>query len=232
MHATKFYRPARAFPPVLPIDDLVIASPPELQQNRTTGVAGLLQYALPALGGLGSLIFVLAFRENLVYMIAGIVMAVGFVCSGLGMYFLQRYWNKKQLKQQRKLYLEYLERNRTHLQNLSDKQERVDRRLYPAYADLLRVVKQRTTLWERRSHDADFLTVRMGTVPAPLTCRVSLENKNSVLTVYLPDLLAEAQALVNKWSALHDMSALISLREIGVLSINGERTATRALLAR
>jgi len=51
MHATKFYRPARSYPPVLPVDDVVIKAPPVLQQNRTTGVSGLLQYALPALGG-------------------------------------------------------------------------------------------------------------------------------------------------------------------------------------
>src|SRR5579864_3845053 len=106
MHATKFYRPARSYPPVLPVDDVVIKAPPVLEQNQMTGVAGLLQYALPALGGLGSLLFVFVFRDNIIFVIAGILIAVGFIGSGFGMYFLQRYWFNKRRKNQRKLYLE------------------------------------------------------------------------------------------------------------------------------
>jgi DNA segregation ATPase FtsK/SpoIIIE, S-DNA-T family len=229
MHATKFYRPARSYPPVLPIDDVVIKAPPVVQQNRTTGVSGLLQYALPALGGLGSLLFVFVYRDNILFVIAGIMMAVGFVGSGFGMYFLQRYWFNKQRKNQRKLYLEYLDKHRTHLQALADKEDQVNRRLYPDYPDLARLVEQQSFLWERRPDDQDFLTVRIGTVPAPLSCHVSLEEKNDVLTEYEPELLAEAEALINKWSALHDMPALISLRNIGVLTVVGKSAATRAL---
>src|SRR5579864_1330808 len=112
MHGTKFYRSARSHPPVLPVDDVVIKAPPTLQQNRWTGASGLLMYALPALGGLGSLVFVFVYRDNILFMIAGVVMAFGFVGSGFGMYFLQRYWYNKQRKQQRKLYLAYLEKVR------------------------------------------------------------------------------------------------------------------------
>src|SRR5579864_5841574 len=146
MHATKFYRPARSYPPVLPVDDVVIKAPPVLQQNRTTGVSGLLQYALPAFGGLGSLLFVFVYRDNILFMIAGIVMAVGFIGSGIGMYFLQQYWFNKQRKNQRKLYLEYLDKHRTHLQALADTEDQVNRRLYPDYLDLASLVEQQTTL--------------------------------------------------------------------------------------
>jgi DNA segregation ATPase FtsK/SpoIIIE, S-DNA-T family len=208
---------------------VVIKSPPTVQQNRWTGAAGLLQYALPALGGLGSLVFVFVYRDNILFMVAGIIMAVGFIGSGMGMYFLQRYWYNKDRKQKRKLYLAYLEKVRTHLQGLSDKQDMTNRRLYPDYPDLARLVKQQTSLWERRPDDQDFLTVRIGTVPAPLSCHVSLEEKNDVLTEYEPELLTEAEALINKWRALHDMPALISLREIGVLTVIGKSAASRAL---
>src|SRR2546421_684536 len=122
MHGTKFYRPARSHPPVLPVDDVVIKAPPTIQQNRT-GWTGMLIYLLPALGGVGSLIFVFANPGNPLYLVAGIVMAFSFVGSGIGMGFLQRYWYKKQMKQQRKLYLEYLEQYRTHLQQLADEQD-------------------------------------------------------------------------------------------------------------
>ena len=230
MHGTKFYRPARSYPPVLPVDEVVIKAPPTVQQNRWTGAAGLLQYALPALGGLGSLVFVFVYRDNILFMVAGIIMAVGFIGSGFGMYFLQRYWFNKQRKQQRKLYLAYLEKMSTHLQALADKQDQVDRRLYPDYSDLARLVEQQTSLWERRPHDQDFLTVRIGTVPSPLSCHVSLESKHDVLTEYEPELLMEAEALINKWSALHDMPALVPLRELGVLTVVGKSEEARGLV--
>jgi S-DNA-T family DNA segregation ATPase FtsK/SpoIIIE len=230
MHGSKFYRPARSYPPVLPVNDVVIKAPPTVQQDRWTGVSGLLIYAFPALGGLGSLVFAFVYRSNILFVIAGIVMAVGFIGSGFGMYFVQRYWYKKQLKQRRKLYLAYLEKVRTHLQGLADKQDMVNRRLYPDYHHLAHLVEQQTSLWERRPHDQDFLTVRIGTVPAPLSCQVSLEPKNDVLTEYQPELLAEAEALINKWSALHDMPALIPLRSVGVLTVTGKSEGARGLV--
>jgi DNA segregation ATPase FtsK/SpoIIIE, S-DNA-T family len=230
MHGTKFYRLARSYPPVLPVDEVVIKAPPTVQQNRWTGVAGCLQYALPAFGGIGSLMFILFYHDNIIFVIAGAVMAFGFIGGGFGMYFFQRYWFNKERKRKRKLYLEYLERLRTYLQGHSDKQDMADRRLYPDYPDLARLVEQQTFLWERRSYDQDFLTVRIGTVPSPLSCRVTLEEKQDVLTEYEPELLSEAQALINKWSALHDMPALITLREMGVLTVVGKGSHARALV--
>jgi S-DNA-T family DNA segregation ATPase FtsK/SpoIIIE len=225
---TKFYRPARSYPLVLPINDVIINAPPMLQPTQT-GVVIWLQYLLPMVGGLGSLIFVFAYRENPLMMIAGITIAVGCVGGGLAMGIVQRYSQKQLRKQQQKLYLDYLKQYQTHLEALAEKQREVNKRLYPDYKDLSASLEQRTYLWERRPTDADFLTVSIGTVPAPL-CRVSLDLSTDIMVQYVPELRSQAEALVDKWRSLHGMPALISLRSIGVLAINGRRSDTRALV--
>src|SRR5579859_1692656 len=155
MHAMQFYRPARSYPPVLPVNDLIINAPPVLQPTQT-GVVGWLQYLLPVVGGLGSLIFVFAFPQNILLVIAGITMAICSVGGGLAMGIVQRYSQKKQRKQGQDRYLEYLAQYRIHLKALAEKQRTVSTRVYPDYKDLAQLVEQHTHLWERRPDDADF----------------------------------------------------------------------------
>jgi S-DNA-T family DNA segregation ATPase FtsK/SpoIIIE len=224
---TKFYRPARSYPSVLPINDVIISAPPVVQPTQT-GVTSWLQYLLPAVGGFGSLIFVFAYRQNLLVMIAGVTIAFGSVGGGLAMGIVQRFSQKKQRTQQRKRYLDYLKQYQTHLEVLAERQHEVNKRLYPDYKDLPTLLEQRTSLWERRPADTDFLTVSLGTVPAPL-CRVSLDLSTDIMVQYVPEMRSQAEALVDKWRTLHDMPALISLRSIGVLAINGKLADTRAL---
>ncbi len=229
MHGIQFYRPVRSYPPVLPVNDLVLNAPPVLQPNQM-GIVGWLQYVLPIIGGVGSLIFVFAFRGNLLMIVAGITIAVSSIGGGLAMGFAQRYTQEKQRKHERTRYLEYLAQYRIRLKSLAEKQRLISARLYPGYKELAHLVEQRTHLWERRPSDDDFLTVRMGLVPVPLSCRVSLDLSTDITVQYIPELRSQAEALVAEWRYLHDMPALISLRELGVLAIHGKRSQTRALL--
>ncbi len=229
MHKIQFYRPARSYPPVLPKDELKMNAPPVLQANQG-GVIGWLQYLLPVVGGIGSLIFVLAFRENPWMLVAGIAMAVSFIGSGVLMGFVQRYNQKRQRKHARNSYLEYLTHMRLRLKSLAEKQRLVAMRLYPDYKKLEQLVEKHTYLWERRPDDDDFLTVRIGLMAVPLSCRVSLDFNNDVTTQYIPELRAQAEALLAEWRYLHDMPALIPLRSIGVLAIHGKRAQSRALV--
>ena len=229
MRGIQFYRPARSYPPVLPVNDLVINAPPVLQANQT-GFMGWLQYLLPVVGGLGSLIFVFAYRQNPLVMVAGVTIALCSVGGGLAMGLAQRYTQKKQRKQGQKRYLEYLAQYRIHLKELAEKQRMVSTRLYPGYEDLAKLVEQHTNLWERRPDDGDFLTARIGLVPVPLSCRVALDLSTDMAVQYVPELRSQAEALVAEWRYLHDMPALIPLRSIGVLAVNGKRSHTRALV--
>ncbi|HLI72081.1 MAG TPA: type VII secretion protein EccCb [Ktedonobacteraceae bacterium] len=229
MRGTTFYRPARVYPPVLPSDDIIVSAPPILQPAQS-GAMGWLQYVLPSVGMLGSAVFIFAFGFNPIMIILGIVMAVSFVGSGIIMGVIQRHTVKKQRQQLRTSYLEYLTHLRKRLFFLAKEQRLIDSRLYPSYDELVARVEQRAYLWERRPADNDFLSVRIGSGPGLLCCRLQLDQGRSDFSVqYIPDLRAQADALINEYSYLHDLSATIPLRLFSVITITGERTRTRAL---
>jgi S-DNA-T family DNA segregation ATPase FtsK/SpoIIIE len=229
MHGTIFYRPARSYPPVLSTTEMVISSPPIIPQVQS-GAVSWLQYLLPVVGGLGSLIFVFAYQANPLMIVAGISMAVCSIGGGVIMGIVQRRTQKKTLKQQRSLYLEYLSLYRTRLQSLERQQCTVSARLYPDYDKLMLLVEERTCLWERRATDIDFLQVRIGIGPVPLSCRVRLDLGTNMMVQYMPELRSQAEALVVEFDYLNDMPMVMSLRLTNVLAINGKRSATRALV--
>ena len=167
MYGTKFYRPARAYPPVLPTGEMVINAPPVVQMAQT-GAMAWLQYLLPVVGSLGSLIFVFAYRSNLLFVIAGIAMAVCSVGAGVAMGIVQRHMLKKQRKMERSVYLEYLSQYRRRLFALAQQQRMMGLRLYPDYQELAYRVDKREYLWERRPDDYDFMQVRIGQGPVEL----------------------------------------------------------------
>ncbi len=235
MRGTTFYRPARVYPPVLPVDDIVVSAPPVVQPLQS-GPMAWLQYVLPSVGMLGSGVFLFAFHSSLLMIIAGCSIAVCSVASGILMGAMQQRSMKKQRRQQRASYLEYLTQLRKRLFFLAKEQRLIDARLYPSGEELVARVEQRTYLWERRPGDGDFLAVRIGTGPGPLCCRLHMDqSRQDFMVQYIPDLRAQAESLINEYSHLDNLAAIISLRQFSVLAITGEkpltRTLTRALLA-
>lgn len=229
MRGTSFYRPARVYPPILPADDIVVGAPPVVQPIQS-GPMAWLQYVLPSVGMLGSAVFLFAFHSSPLMIIAGGGIAVCAIASGVLMGAMQQRSAKKQRKQQRASYLEYLSQLRKRLFFLAKEQRLVDARLYPAGEELVARVEQRAYLWERRPGDDDFLHVRIGTGPGPLCCRLRLDqSRQDFMVQFIPDLRALAESLINEYSYLDDLAATISLRQFSVLAITGERTQTRAL---
>ncbi|HEX7736279.1 MAG TPA: type VII secretion protein EccCa [Ktedonobacteraceae bacterium] len=230
MRGTTFYRQARAYPPVLPADEIVINSPPTIMA-ASNGPLNWLQYLLPAVGTMGSMIFIFAYRTSPLLIIGGAAFAVCSIGSGILMGFIQRRMTKQQRKVQRSGYLDYLGRVRKHLMVLAREQHQVGERLYPSYEELAERVEQRQFLWERRPSDLDFLSVRVGAGPGPLCCPLRLEQGDgqNFLTPFMPELLTQAEALVHEYRYLDDLPAIISLRNYAVLTLNGKRAQTRAL---
>ncbi len=229
MHGTKFYRPARAYPPLLPTDEFIINAPPQ-QQAAQGGAIQWLQYLLPLVGVLGSLVYILAFHEGIVISIA--VAGIGLCTASVGivMGIAQRRVQKKQRQAEHAGYVQYLTSCRTRLHMLAQQQRALNERLYPPAARMLADVLAREHLWERRLDDRDFLEVRVGLGPMPLCCRVRLDLGNKLLTSYVPDLCTNAESLVNEYQHLDDLPAVIALRFIGTLAVNGERALVQALV--
>src|SRR5579883_1326689 len=229
MQQKTFYRPARQYPPALSKDEIVVNAPPQLLPT-TTGALGWLQYVLPVIGGLGSLVFILAYHSGLIMVFAAGAMAVCGVISGVLMSFLQRRLARRQVGRQRASYLEYLTHLHKYLRMLAQKQRQVDDRLYPSYEDLERRVIERKYLWERRPDDEDFLFVRIGKGPVPLCCSLRLDlGDRSLMVQHDPDLRSQADALVSKYRYLDNLSALIPLRRFNVISLCGDLVRVRAL---
>src|SRR5579875_1183682 len=156
MRGTTFYRQARAYPPVLPAEEIVVSAPPTMMAT-TSGPLNWLQYLLPAVGTLGSMIFIFAFRTSPLLVIGGAAFAVCSIASGILMGIIQRRMTRQQRRIQRSGYLDYLGRVRKHLMMLAREQQQVSARLYPTYPELAGLVEQRQFLWERRPSDLDFL---------------------------------------------------------------------------
>ncbi len=229
MRGTTFYRPARAYPPVLPTSEIVISAPPILQPTQS-GPMAWLQYVLPSVGMLGSFVFVLAYRTNLLLIIAGAGIGVCSIVSGVVMGVIQRTTVKRQRKLQRTGYLGYLAQMRKRLLFLTKEQRLISARLYPSYEELVARVEQRHYLWERRPTDPDFLTVRIGLGPGPLCCPLLLDQSSqNFMSQFIPDLRAQADALIDEYGYLDELPTLISLRPYSVLALNGQRAQTRAL---
>ncbi|GCE28055.1 type VII secretion protein EccC [Dictyobacter alpinus] len=206
----------------------MIQAPPVIQVAQT-GVMAWMQYLLPMFGCMGSLVFMFAYRTNGLMVAAGFLMIAGSIGSGVGMGFVQRHMLKKQNRLNSELYRAYLAKYRTKLRTIAYEQRQVSERLYPSYDHLIEQVKEHRYLWERRPDDADFLRVRIGVGPVPLSARVCLDLGDNPMVQFVPELRSLAESLVNEYSYLDDMPAHIPLGKIGVLAISGQRARTRAL---
>ncbi len=228
--SSTFYRPARTYPPRLPTDEMVILAPP-IVQPRQGGVASWLQYLFPVVGGLGSMVFFIAFRNNPFILIAVAVMVLCSVGMGVTMGVLQRVTYRRQQKFERTTYLNYLTDCRTHLRSVAQSQRQVRTRLYPVAQQIeADVLRRNTNVWERRPEDRDFLSVRLGTGPVQLSSPVRLDLGSNPMVRYVPELRSQAESLVMEYSNLDDMPLVVSLRNVGTLAINGKPHLAHGLL--
>src|SRR3989442_4450833 len=99
-------RAPRTGPPAPARGDLAVASPPQ-QSSMQPGIAAWLQVALPVVGGLGALVFVLV-NPKPVYIATGLLFAFTAVAAGVGMAIQQRASFRYQTRTARGRYLEYL----------------------------------------------------------------------------------------------------------------------------
>ncbi len=226
--ALTFYRPARAYPPPLPKDEIIITAPPPVQQ-RQGGALSWLQYLFPVVGGLGSMVFFIAFGSNRYILIAVIAMAFCSVGMGVMMGVQQRVTYRRQRKIERTTYLNYLVDCRTRLRSITKQQREVSTHIYPAPDQIEQSVFLQNTLWERRPEDRDFLSVRLGTGPTQLSSPVRLDLGSNPMVQFVPELRSQAESLVAEFDHLDDMPVVVSLRNVGTLAVNGNYALTHGL---
>ncbi len=232
MAKTTFYRPVRNYPVPLPTEAIQIDAPPSFpqKQNKWSSLMQLL-YPLSGMMMMGMSMFSyigMGHGSNPLIIIAEIcIMPLSIVIMFLST-FLQQRGVRQQMKADNAAYKGYLDNMQRRLTEIAKLQTQYNTRLYPEARLLPTVVAQRQALWERRPADGDFLSVRIGVAPT-LLCS-PLEFKEDYKTKSDPVLLQQARDLVNHNSHIDGQPLVISLRQLGLISVVGPRTATRGLV--
>ncbi|MDQ6920279.1 MAG: hypothetical protein M3170_01605, partial [Candidatus Dormibacteraeota bacterium] len=99
-------RPARLPPPQVPQDEVLVTPPPRLDSAQA-GVVGWLQYLVPVIGSLGAVLFVLV-NPKPIYIISGLLFALGAVAMGVGMAVQQQLSTRRRTALARSRYQAYL----------------------------------------------------------------------------------------------------------------------------
>ena len=182
------HRPARTRPDEADLQPVDLIPPPTLP-DAGAGLQGVMQILMPIMGGAGSLVMIVA-NANPVMLIAGGMMIGATVIGAMVMFIAQRTGTTKRAADLRRRYLEYLDRVRVDLGEATEAQRLLAVSHHPDPDALPEIARDPMRLWERRPHDPDFLTVRVGTGSAPLWQRVSAGASRDPLSE--PDIVTAA----------------------------------------
>jgi len=228
------HRPARTPGPAVHREPLAVAPPPQQPPPPPAGPASYLPYVFPAVGSLGSLIFILANPRPL-FIVGGILFASTAIMVGVGLAIQQRSAAGYRRNRDRVKYLEYLDTVRARLRGVATEQVAAGRWAHPDPESLWQVAGWPRRLWERRRRDVDFLDVRVGVGGVPLARTLQLDTGASPLADVDPVCLGAAERLVDAHVTVPDQPVTLPLAGIGTLSVVGPaeeaRGVARALLA-
>lgn len=231
MQGISFHRPPRAYTERLPTDPITIAAPPNMPTAQQ-GAAAYIQYLLPLVGALASVGYMFSFHGSTSpFMFVGMGgMMVASVGGGFLTGWFQRRNTKKQRAATREKYLRYLEQQRTRLADITRRQQDVGQRLHPAPSVLAARAESREGLWERRSYDEDFLTLRTGRGAAPLCAPVHVDGGQNPLADFDEELMAKARGVAGQFAQVGDAPVTIALRDLQLVTVTGEPNAASGLV--
>ena len=213
------HRPTRTTHPAPAEESREVEAPPTLPDGKSQG--NPLMAILPMVGMMASLTIMMVMR-NPAFMALGAVVLCVALLGALLMLFSRRGQVGRQRRNQRELYLQYLEELRERLSTW-EKQTRAHARLLdPPPEALYDVLRDPKRLWERRRRHNDFLKVRVGTGVAsgrPL----NLAEQGTALAPTDPFMQSEAQGVIQRFETIPDMPFALPLDMTGNVSVVGER---------
>ncbi|WP_103503303.1 type VII secretion protein EccCa [Streptomyces sp. SM14] len=158
---TVFRRPQRVARPAVPQDELVLKAPPELPEPED---ANVWMVALPAVSGLGSVLYMLTMDRGAIGYAIGGMFLVSCIAMVVGSVIRQKGNAKSKARHERRQYLRYLERTRVDVRETARAQREALEWSAPPPGGLWTVAAS-PRLWERRASDEDFGVVRVGSGP-------------------------------------------------------------------
>lgn len=226
MTTTLVRRPARVQPPTAQTEAIAIADPPSKLQDPPAAMgAGMLM--MPVMAGTGSLTVALTQRDNPIAAVGGLLFLSGAILVGAIMFISQRTGPRRQLREGRERYLDYIEQLRHTVRDTIAVQRHGDAWRHPRLDSLVDLTRDDSRRWERRPADPDFLVVRLGTGDEPLSTRLTMPESSGPLSELDPVCLQAAQELQERYSVLHEQPVTLDLRSVGTLSVLGDPPATR-----
>ncbi|MEU0490894.1 type VII secretion protein EccCa [Nocardiopsis sp. NPDC006139] len=225
------HRPTRTVHPAPAQEPHEVEAPPTLPDGKAQG--NPLMTILPMVGMMGSMTIMMVMRNPAFIALGGVVLVIALLAA-LGMLFSRRGQVGRQRRNQRELYLQYLEELREELTEWEDSTRSHARLLDPPPEALYDVVRDPTRLWERRRRHRDFLRVRVGTGLTEGRL-LRLAEQGTALTPTDPFMLSEAQAAIRRFATIPEMPLTLPLDMAGNVSVVGEREdvmrLVRALVA-
>ncbi|OOC56332.1 MULTISPECIES: type VII secretion protein EccCa [Nocardiopsis] len=213
------HRPTRTVHPTPAREPHEVEAPPTLPDGNAQGSP--LMTILPMVGMMASMTIMMVMRNPAFIALGGVILVVALLAA-LAMLFSRRGQVGRQRRNQRELYLQYLEELREELTGWEQRTRAHARLLDPPPEALYDVVRDPTRLWERRRRHRDFLRVRVGTgltEGRPLR----LAEQGTALTPTDPFMLSEAQAAIRRFASVPEMPLTLPLDMAGNVSLIGER---------
>ncbi|HET8640939.1 MAG TPA: hypothetical protein VFM37_03320, partial [Pseudonocardiaceae bacterium] len=234
MGTTLVKRPARIAPPQVTAEEVVLADPPR-PQPAPPATASASMMLMPVISGAGSLLIAVTNPGRPLFAAAGLLFLVASVVLGAFMLHSQRSGARRMLREARERYLDYVEELRRRLRGTAAAQKAAGQWRHPDPGQLLDLTRMNVRRWERRVGDEDFLVLRGGLGDQPLLTKLSMAADEGPLNEFDPVCLEAARQLRARYCVLRDQPVCVDLREIGVLSVVGDRvqgrTLARALVA-
>ncbi len=220
---TMVRRPARATRPAVPTSELVLKPPPELPGPEDGNVW---MTALPALSGLGSVLYMLTMGRGPIGYIVGTMFLVSCLAMVVGSLLRQRGSAKSAARHARREYLRYLDRTRAVVRGTARAQREALEWAAPAPGTLWSVAASRR-LWERRSGDADFGTVRVGTGPRFLATPL-VPGETAPVEDLDPLCAVRLKQFIDAHSVVPDLPVQLALRRFAALAVTADDDPDRA----
>ncbi|MBQ1083456.1 type VII secretion protein EccCa [Nocardiopsis sp. B62] len=185
---------------------------------------------MPIITGSGSLMMSITMGHRPLMAAIGAIVMLASVIVGIAMFVAQHNGPRRQIREQRERYIDYLDQIRDKVRGVANTQRSGNLHCYPSPHLLTEAARLTSRRWERRASDPDFLHVRIGEGTRPLKRRLTLKmDTSSPLVVYDPLCQGMAQQLIDLYAEVPEQPLVLNLRELGVVSITGDRAGGRAL---
>lgn len=227
MGTVRVTRPARIAPPGVEAEEITIAEPPKPRPTPPVAMSASM-VVMPVLGGGGGLLVAITNRNPLMAT-AGALFLVAAVCLGVVLLIGQRSGPRRELREARERYLDYVEDLRHRLRRAAAAQRRDAAWRHPEPAQLLDLARDPARRWERRVDDSDFLSLRIGVGERPAAVRLSMKTGDGPLHEADPVCLEAARTLRRRYATLREQPVCLDLRDAGVVTVVGDRHVGRRL---